>query len=140
MAATKGARGAEAVVALDGLADARLGEADDHDEGAQVHEQVGHQVKEDGLLGVASEDAQGHQQVAGVGDGGVGQQALDVALQDGREVAQGHGGRGDDTQQHHPGDAQQLGVVGHAHRPGAGEEAEQQARSPPPWGPPRGRR
>ena len=55
---------------------------------------------------VAGDQAQQH--VADVGDGRVGQQPLQVVLRDGRQVAAGHGGDGDEDQQRHVHRAQRI--------------------------------
>ena len=68
------------------------------------------------------EGGEGDEQVAGVGDAGVGEHALDVALEERAEVADGHGERGEDPDQDGPavlhgreageGDAEQDGEGG----------------------------
>ncbi len=81
----------------------------DDAEGADVHEGVGQDVVEqrgnalvadrpgagvEGTGGLVGGEADQH--VAGVGDRGVGQEALDVALGDGDHVAEGHRQEGED--------------------------------------------
>ena len=82
--------------------DALAPQHDHHQECPQVHERVDQHVNRDSLEagGVAGDQAEQH--VSGVGDGAIGQQALDVGLGDGGEVPDRHGGEGDHDEQRLP--------------------------------------
>src|SRR5690554_1192463 len=70
-----------------------------HAEGAQGSEDVGHQIDADGFDGQTGAGNQGDDQIAEVGNGGIAQQALEVALHQRQEVAEQDGGNGDTCQQ-----------------------------------------
>ena len=82
--------------------DADLGE---HEEHAERHEQIGGEVEGDDLGGAFGNGGfrfpggEREDQESGVGDGGVGEQALEVGLRDGGEVSEKQGGAGEDEQQ-----------------------------------------
>ena len=78
------------------------GDLGDDGEGADVHGGVGGGVEAGGGDAVGGEGGEGDEQVAGVGDGGVGEHALDVALEQGAEVADGHGEGGEDPEEDGP--------------------------------------
>ena len=70
---------------------------DGHDEeGKQGHEQIGGEVEDDGGAGEGCADGDdAEEEVAGVADAGVGEEAFEVGLREGGEVAEDHGGSGD---------------------------------------------
>ena len=74
----------------------------DDGEGADVHGGVGGGVEAGGGDAVEREGGEGDEQVAGVGDAGVGEHALDVALEQRAEVADGHRERGEDPHEDGP--------------------------------------
>ena len=67
------------------------GELGDDGEGSDVHGGVGCGVEAGGGDAAAGQGGEGGEEVAGVGDGGVSEHALDVFLQERAEVADGHG-------------------------------------------------
>ncbi len=93
------------------------GELGEDDEGSDVCGGVGGGVEAGGGDGFVLRGGKGDEEVAGVGDGGVGEEALHVGLQEGAEVADGHRGYGEDGDHEHP-------VVA-VHGGGAEEEAEE---------------
>jgi len=94
---------------------AAAGERGQNEERAEVHEGVDQNVNQHALdaHGIAGDDAE--QDVAGVVDGAVGEQALGVGLGEGGEIADGHG-------EHRGADEQRLPGCA-----GRGQGAEQQA-------------
>ncbi len=104
-----------------------MAQRSDHRERAQVHEGVDQQIDQDALEAVGVEAVirsgdQAEQHVANVGDRGIGQQALQVALRQRGKVRAGHGGDRNEHQErnvsgaqreHHHEQAQQ-------HRPACG--------------------
>src|ERR1019366_6503459 len=76
----------DALVAL-----ALAGEHGDGGEGSHIHERVPSQVEHGGGGAGLAARGEGHQDVAGVRDGTVGQHALDVGLQEPGEIADAHG-------------------------------------------------
>src|SRR5579859_2801594 len=101
-------------------------------EGADFHQRIAQQIKEDGGIGGdgavggrvagghAGDGGEGYQDVAGMGDGAVSQEALDVGLDEGAEVADKHGERGEDPEGPEP----VLGGSGYG-----GEDAQEQGES-----------
>src|ERR1039458_9612634 len=83
------AQALEIVNALEALALA--GEHGDGGEGSHIHERVPSQVEHGGGGAGLAARGEGHQDVAGVRDGTVGQHALDVGLQQRGEIADAHG-------------------------------------------------
>ena len=87
----------------------RVAEEGDDGEAAEVHEDVGGEIEEEGGDGFAGADdvgagelhggGDGHDHVAGVGDCGVGEEAFDVGLAVGGEVAEGAGDGGEDGEE-----------------------------------------
>ena len=71
----------------------------DNGEDADVHGRVSGDVEARGGNAGHAEAGEGCEQVAGVGNGGIGQHALDVVLAQSGEVADGHGEDGDDPHQ-----------------------------------------
>src|SRR5216683_2125030 len=98
------------------------GDLGDDGEGSDVHGGVGGGVEAGRGDAVLGEGGEGHEEVAGVGDAGVGQHALDVALEKSSEVADGHRQGGEDPHEDGPavlhrgeggeGDAEQDGEGG----------------------------
>ena len=70
---------------------------DDHEHG-EVHHQIGQGIVDGGDVARLLQGQDADEKVTGVGDGGVGQHALEVFLDDGHQVAQGHGGDGKNHQ------------------------------------------
>src|SRR5690606_22620735 len=70
-----------------------------HAEGAQGSEDVGHQIDADGFDGQPRTGNQGNDQITEVGDGGIAQQAFEVALHECQQVTEQDGGNGDTCQQ-----------------------------------------
>src|SRR5260370_26888651 len=97
----------------------RVRQFGDDGERAEVGGRVRGEVEQQrpGGQGAAGGDGDGHQQVAGLADGGVGEQPLDRGLEERGEVAQRHGGGGEDGGQQRPVD----GGGGN----GRGEQAQQ---------------
>ena len=127
----------EALIVVDGsqllVVSANLG---DNGKGANVHRGIGCGVEAGSGDAILREGSESHQQIACVGDAGVGKHALDVALHERAEVADGHGERGEHPQEDSPamlhereageGDAKQdgegcgLGCGGHEADNGSG--------------------
>ncbi len=95
-----------------------------HQERPEVHEEVGREVDEQPPRPVLGEGHDAHQQVAGVGDRGVGEQPLHVRLGEGGHVAHRHGQDGEHHQQLVPAD-RALEVPGA--RPGGREGPVEEA-------------
>ena len=74
-----------------------------HQERAQVHERVDHDIDRDTFDPGRISGDQAEQHVSGVRDGAISQQPLEVALIDGRQVADGHGGDRHEGQDGFPG-------------------------------------
>ena len=92
------AAGGEAAVVVDlfGVAVRRPESSRDDAEGPEGGDEVGDQVEGHGDRRRAADREERDQDVAEVGDRGVGQQPLDVVLQQGEQVAGDHRGGGDD--------------------------------------------
>src|SRR5581483_11061844 len=98
-----GSAAAEAGVVVQGdVALADIGEVADHQERARVHHRVGGGVEDCRGDSNFFGGGKGHQQVARVRDGRIGQQPLHVGLHQGADVAQGHGERGGDPDEPEP--------------------------------------
>jgi len=80
----------------------------DECEDADVHGGIGCGVKGSGGDPGGAESGKGREEITGVGDGGVGEHALDVLLSEGGEVADRHGEDRDDPQDGCP-DVAQVG-------------------------------
>src|SRR5690606_28454078 len=70
-----------------------------HAEGAQGGQDIGKQIDTHSLHGQAAADDQRDEEIAEVGNRGVAQQSLEVALHQRQQVAKQDGGDGDDSQQ-----------------------------------------
>ncbi len=89
-------------------------------EGGQHGEEVGPEVEEDGLLSWGAESGNPEQEVSGVGDTGVAQQAFEVGLGDGAEVAVEDSEGGEADEQAVPG----FGDIGDGEEQDTDEEDE----------------
>ena len=90
----------EAVEIGDVIAAGRLGDDGHDEEREQRHEQIRGEVEKDGGAGEGGADGDdAEEEIAGVADAGVGEEAFEVGLRDGGEVAEDHGGAGDDGEE-----------------------------------------
>jgi hypothetical protein len=80
-----------------------VGHHEDHGERAHGHERVDHQVVQERRHADHVGRRQRHQQVAGVGDAGVGQHPLHAVLRERHEVGRHHGGDGEPEHDQAPG-------------------------------------
>ncbi len=77
-------------------------------ERADLHEKISEKIDGDSLqsilipLQARSGGYQTHQNISGMGNGRIGQHALDICLRDGGEVSDRHGGDGYDAEQSNP--------------------------------------
>ena len=102
----KGQKGRALVQAIEGAQVVAAGDAADdrqHCEGQQGHHQISREVKDDNLGRLQAESAgsaagQGEHQKTGVGNGGIGEEALEIGLRNGGEVSDEQGGAGDRQQ------------------------------------------
>ena len=112
-------------------------EGDQDAERAEGHQGVGAEVEEDGvgaedgfgaIRSVAEGGGEADEEVSGVGDRGIGEEAFEVVLSEGDGVAQGHGEDGEDggEQDGLVGDEGEVGDLGGDGFPGedGGEDAE----------------